>query len=109
MYNYFSLVIILYIIYLIFNNNTIENFGFNIGGALKSLGNKIKDTANKAGSGIKNVANKIGSAILTIIPIPKQSYVPKTYPKASYGIGVGTIPIDIIVRPLKPGIKASKF
>jgi len=31
-----------------------------------------------------------------------------TYPKSSYGIGVGEIPLMIIMRPLKPGVKISR-
>jgi len=111
MYNFLSFLIIGYIIYLILNINTIENFrrkGIKMP-SIKNIGKSIKNVAKKAGDGIKKVAKKAGSAILTIIPIPKQSYVPKTYAKASYGIGVGKIPIQIIMRPLKPGIKISKI
>jgi hypothetical protein len=94
--------------------NRVEKFinfkkiGKSIKNTAKKAGSTIKNTANKAGGAIKNTAKKVGSELEKVAPIPKKSYVPKTYPKASYGIGVGQIPLMIIMRPLKPGVKISR-
>jgi hypothetical protein len=88
--------------------DTAKRAGNTIKDTAKKAGRGIKDTAKRAGKGIKDVAYKVGGELEKAIPIPKASYVPKTYPKASYGIGVGQIPLTIIMRPLKPGVKISK-
>jgi len=88
--------------------DTAKKAGNTIKDTAKKAGRGIKDTAKRAGKGIKDVAYKVGGELEKAIPIPKASYVPKTYPKASYGIGVGQIPLTIIMRPLKPGVKISK-
>jgi hypothetical protein len=90
-------------------NKKIEGFRIKIK-KIKINTKKIGDTFKKAGKSIKNTAKKVGSELKKAIPIPipKSSYVPKTYPKDSYGIGVGQIPLIITMRPLKPGVKISR-
>jgi hypothetical protein len=57
---------------------------------------------------IKSV-KKAATSVVKYIPIPKASYVPKTYTRDSYGRGAGLMPFTIKLRPYKPGIKASRY
>lgn len=102
MFIYVCILVFLILIYSNQNNN--EHFG---------LFDKIKDKAKNITDKAKEVVTKIPETIpeiaKKIIPKPKSSYVPKTYPKNSYGMGIGHIPLSMMVRPLKDGVKLSKF
>lgn len=112
MYTFVLFIIIFLILFFPQTNTKSTEEGFinwgKVGDAFKKASNTIKDTANKAGKGIKDTANKAGKELEKGLPIPKSSYVPKTYSKKSYGIGAGQIPLMIIMRPLKPGVKISR-
>ena len=98
MFIYVCILVFLILIYS--DKNNIEHFGFF---------NKVKDKVVAVVTKIPAVVTKIPDVIKKIIPKPKSSYIPKTYPKNSYGIGIGHIPLSIMVRPLKDGVKLSKF
>jgi len=112
MFIYVCILVFLILIYS--DKNNIEHFGFfnKVKDKVVAVVTKIPAVVTKIPAVVTKipaVVTKIPDVIKKIIPKPKSSYIPKTYPKNSYGIGIGHIPLSIMVRPLKDGVKLSKF